>query len=668
MTLDPDASAADQDASRRGSLLRRLVLLLLLVFGSFACIFLASQIAVFGFKPRPLRDVRSGVQVDYGAGERRAAPLVPQVIDAVREDVEFARPEFDTFALTVVPVVVIPTQAPTTVAQITPTPTPRATVTLVATSAVPATPTTRPADTPSATATGAPLPSDTAAATDTPRPTNTPPPPATATATRTAVPSAPTATAAPPPTGTAQPSATPAPATNTPVPATLPPADTHTPSPSATLGPTSPPTATGTPVPTDTAAPTDTPVPTDTPIPTDTPTATATPTATPVPAPVVFSILPNQIVEGSGADPDIDVAITGQNFLGSSSWLGQNIFITIAGVTESLINGRLSPNIPPGIYGLTVRNADGQEGTLPRAFTVLPQYLPDYTFDSSQAFVSTFGLGADPTAGDDDKVQIIFFEVPDGPADTLYVRIYDPDTGGSHDRAGPDGAFGDTSMTYSLRGEGGAYTNPNARLDHPGAAGISSGTLLVEQIVGEDGLLDGRWLPLAVNRGQGELVQGSRLFKLVVQGTSGDDGNGYQVTISTDANSNATVPGARLFAFSWTVALPTPNGAVTVHPYVPPSANRVTQFNFDFDTSPGSAITLSTPQRVIQAVGLSGNGSTASEDYLPFSGELGTTWSAHYGVGNFPPGVNPFTLWFRDGSAAALAIFTTPTLVGPPQP
>ena len=382
----------------------------------------------------------------------------------------------------------------------------------------------------------------------------------------------------------------------------------------------------------------------------------------------MFSIAPNQIVEGSGADPDIDVAITGQNFLDSNSWLGQNIFITIVSVTENLINGRLSPNISPGIYGLTVRNADGQEGTLPRAFTVLTRSLPDYTFDSSQAYVSTSGLGADPTAGDDDKVQIIFFEVPDGPTDTLYVRIYDPDTGGSHDRVGPDGVFGETTMSYSLRGEGGAYSNVDARSDHPGAAGITSGTLLAQQTVGEDGLLDGRWLSLAINRGQGELVQGSRLFKLVVQGASGDDGNGYQVAISADANSNITVPGARLFAFSWSVALPTPNGAVAVHPYVPTSANRVTQFNFDFDTSPGSAITLSTPQRVILVVGLSGDGGTASEDYLPFSGELGATWSAQYDVGSFPPSANPFTLWFRDGSATALAIFTTPTLVGPPQP
>ena len=373
-------------------------------------------------------------------------------------------------------------------------------------------------------------------------------------------------------------------------------------------------------------------------------------------------------MEGSGSDPDIDVTITGQNFVGSSSWLGQNIVIAIVSVTDNLISGRLSPNIPAGVYGLTVRNADGQEGALPRAFTVFPRSLPDYTFDNDQAYISTFGPSADPAAGDDDNVQIVFFEVPDGVADALYVRIYDPDTGGSHDRVGPDGAFGDTTMTYSLLGEGGAYANPDARSDHPGMAGITSGTLLAQQSVGEDGLLDGQWLPLAVNRSQGELVQGSRVFKLVIQGASGDDGNGYQVTISADANSNITVLGARVFAFSWCVALPTPNGAVTVHPYVPASANRVTQFNFDFDVSPGSSITLSTPQRVIPVVGLSGNGNVASEDFLPFSGELATTWSARYGVGNFPPNMNPFTLWFRDGSATALAIFTAPTLVAPPQP
>lgn len=651
MTFGPGTQFQDQDEQRAQSWVRRLVLLLLIFLGSFGCILLAAQVALLGLEPKPLRDVRSAVRPNYLAGARRAAPLVPLVIEAVKKEVETARPTPDFRVLTVVPVVQIPPATPTIVAQITPTPSATATPRLPA------------IDTPGPEGPGTP--------TDTPGPTETRPP----TDTPIAVPATPTAvstaSATLQPTEAATPIRSPT-AIFTPVSPTTSPSPTvtsvlptETATPTATpQTPTSTPTAPPSPPDTSTPTPTQPPAASDTPTPTPTP--TETPTSTPVLPPDVMSINPNATVQGSGSDPDINVDIVGQHFMGSLAWLGQNIAINVLSVVDTLINGTLSPNIPTGIYALTVENSDGQQDVLQRAFTVHPRSHPTNTLDSDTAFIATFGPVADVTEGDDDYVQIIFFEVPDGPADVLYVRIFDPDTGGAYDETGLDDAFGDTTMTYSLRGGSGAYTVPDARSDHPGPAGIGSGTLIAQTVIGEDPLLDGTWLPWSVTRGQGELVGGSRVFKLVVQGSSGDDGNRYQVAISSDPSNNIAVAGARIFAFSWCAALPSPGDTVNVYPFVPVGASLVTQFNFDFDVSPGSAIDKITPLRNLPVVNLSGNGDVASQGFIPFSGEMDTTWTAHYVTGSVPPITNDFTLWFTTDGATALAVFTAPTLISPP--
>jgi hypothetical protein len=386
----------------------------------------------------------------------------------------------------------------------------------------------------------------------------------------------------------------------------------------------------------------------------------------------VFSIVPNETIEGSGSDPDINVTITGQNFMAPlSAWLGdlaQSILITVSNVTSTVITGTLSPNIPPGVYALSVDNlSDGVDvAVLPHAFTVYPRPNPTNTLDSEVAFIATFGPAAPGSEGDDDHVQIIFFEVPElVPSDTLYVRIFDPDTGGANDEQGAT-PIGETVMAYTLRGGVGAYTNSDARSDHPGPVGINSGTLITQTAIGLNAALDNTWLALPVNRDQGELVGARRVFKLVIQGTAGDDGNFYQVAISTDPGSNLTVGGARVSAYSWCVMLPNSGDEVAVHPFVSAGTSSVTQFNFDFQAVSGAAITLTTPlrSRPVAASNLSGENETRSQSFDLFSGEDDTTWSARF-VARMALPLNKFTFWFLGDGATPLAIFTEPTLSSP---
>lgn len=621
-----NSSEPSNDEEQDHRWLRRLALLLLVLLGSFCCMLLAAQIALLRMGIDPLeRDVRSVVEVNYGAGERRAAPLIPQVIEDIKDELESPRPTRGA-GVTPEPVVRIPPPTPTAVALVTPTPTD----------------TPRPSDTPVPTISVTPSPAPPA---DTPVPT-------------------PTATSPPPPTVTPTPPPPPT-ATFTPLP---PPTITFTPSPEPThtfTPPPPPPTNTFTPTPTSTptATATDTPTPT----PTDTP----TPTNTPVPPPVVLGITPAATVQGSGIDPPFDVTIIGQDFLAPvTAWLGelsQNILISVSNATSTVITGTLSPNIPVGVYALTVQNMDGQQGFLSPAFTVYPRPHPATTFESAAAFVATFGSAAAPEEGDDDYVQIIFFEMPDGPADALYIRVFDADTGGANDEPGVTPLTGDTVMTYTVRGGGGAYTTGDARSDHPSTVGINSGALLAQRVIGMDGTLDDQWLTLPITRTQGDLVGSRRVFKLAVQGASGDDGNVYHVAISSSAIDNVAVAGARVFAFSWCIMLPNQGDQVSVYPYVPSGTSIVTQYNFDLDAfGIGTAITLTTPLRNLPVVGLSLDGPPpASEGFPTLLSEVATSWTALYVTGTFPSNANDFVLWIH-GDGVPLAVFTAPTLFPPP--
>jgi hypothetical protein len=448
-------------------------------------------------------------------------------------------------------------------------------------------------------------------------------------------------------------------------------------SPTDTPTPTNTPTYTPNPTNTPTYTPTPTNTPTHTPTPTSTPTPTHTPTHTPINTPTalpptVLAITPIATVQGSGNDPDFEVTIVGQNFMAPvAAWLGelgQNILISVSDVTATVIGGTLSPNIRADVYGLTVRNPDGQHRFLSPAFTVYPRPHPTTTFESEVAFVSTFGPGALPSKGDDDHVQIVFFEVPDTAPNDLYIRIYDSDTGGAHDEVGDDRSFGDTVMTYTMRGgPGPAYTFPGARSNHPDAAGIDSGTFITQQIIGMDGALDDDWLTIPVARTQGELVGSSYVFKLVVQGKSGDDGNWYQVAISPDPGNSVAVNGARVFAFSWCLVPPLQGDvAVPLYPYVFADTSTVTQFDFDFDSA--GSITLTTPLRnlVVSTNEVSGDGNSASKPFSTNPGETPSTWSARYLLIQQPTR-NEITVWFT-GDGAALPIFVSPTIDPPPLP
>jgi hypothetical protein len=359
------------------------------------------------------------------------------------------------------------------------------------------------------------------------------------------------------------------------------------------------------------------------------------------------------------------------------AWLASDA-IAITDGTADTLTGSVPAGLVPGVRALVVQNPDGQQnGRPPWVYytATLPINL-NTTLDTGldTGYLSTFGPGPGSSgAGDDDWVQVIFFEVPVSYAGPLYIRIFDADTGGNIDELVPPAW--DTSIRYTLRGGAGAYTTSSARWAHPDPAGISSGVPLAQTEIGPgpDPAYDSNWnLVFGFQATDGELVGSSWVFKLVVEGLPNDDGNWYNVALSTVDNANTPPPDSRIFAYSWTFPLPRDVAQrPPLYPYVPAGTTTFEQHNWDLDyQTTGPAMTLYTPVQDFDVDGAYASGDSRfpgdarSSSYPVVDGERGATWTVAM-VFAFADPWNDLTFW-AVGDGVDLAIFTRPTRSSPP--
>jgi len=286
-----------------------------------------------------------------------------------------------------------------------------------------------------------------------------------------------------------------------------------------------------------------------------------------------------------------------------------------------------------------------------------------------QALVWTYGPDSPGTNGDNDYVQVIFFELPDTlpPTTGLYFNVFDPDCGGSEDY---EWQGFNTTTGFGVYGGPGAYTSPLARspVFTPGVnyEGVTTGTLLVSRTFGISPTLDGQWIslnaaPIALNAG--EHVDGRYVFKLSVEGVSGDDGNFYDVAVSTSPAPTNTVPaGTRIFAYSWTFQQPPPDNKTPPHlfPYVENGVTQVIQHNFDIDFADGYMYLVTPAGRVTSTAKLSHDGDWDSSSHAVLPGESGATWTVWLEISS-TAFTNCVSLYFTDQNGVALPIFTRST-------
>lgn len=203
--------------------------------------------------------------------------------------------------------------------------------------------------------------------------------------------------------------------------------------------------------------------------------------------------------------------------------------------------------------------------------------------DEKIPYVCTFSSGSDKAWGDDDFVQVFFFVVPETYRKPVYVRLYDPEIGGAIDEN--HGNF-DSKCRFSVYGGPKAHSNPAAQSQDP-VGDYKSGNLLTTKTFSNEKQYDKQWVTLGpFNPADGELQPQfkGRIFKLVVEGTEGDDGNLYRIFLSSEPDENKDVEGGNTFAYEYTFRLADTKGSVShLYPFVGVGVTAVKLRIFDYD-------------------------------------------------------------------------------------
>ena len=203
--------------------------------------------------------------------------------------------------------------------------------------------------------------------------------------------------------------------------------------------------------------------------------------------------------------------------------------------------------------------------------------------DENIPYLVTFGGDAKTSWGDDDFCQIFYCIIPPSQTGPVYIRVYDPDTGGDLDEL--KGEF-NTIVNFSIYGGNDCWSDTAAQV-LKNSENNKSGYLLSSKSFGNEPKYDKKWYSFGpFNPSEGKFVEklGGRVFKIVAQGISGDDGNIYKYFLSTSPNENIAVEGGNWFTYKYHFRLSDDQKHVSqIYPFVDDKTISIQISNFDWD-------------------------------------------------------------------------------------
>jgi len=203
--------------------------------------------------------------------------------------------------------------------------------------------------------------------------------------------------------------------------------------------------------------------------------------------------------------------------------------------------------------------------------------------DENIPYLITFGGNASTSWGDDDFCQIFFCVIPASQTSPVYIRVFDPDTGGDLDEL--KGEF-NTVVNFSVYGGKDCWSD-TAEMVVDKNGDYRRGILLASKSFGSDKQYDNKWYGFGpFNPLEGKLVDklGGRILKIIAQGVSGDDGNIYKYFLSTKPLENSAVEGGNLFTYKYHFRLSDDQKQVSqIYPFVDDRTISIQISNFDWD-------------------------------------------------------------------------------------
>lgn len=200
-------------------------------------------------------------------------------------------------------------------------------------------------------------------------------------------------------------------------------------------------------------------------------------------------------------------------------------------------------------------------------------------------FLVTFSKEATAVWGDDDHIQIHFITLPEEYFKPFYLKIFDPNIGGKHDKA--NGAF-NSSTKFSVYGGENCFSAKDAQNVNP-TGNYASGKLLEERVFDNSMLFDDKWFTLGpFDPRDGEIVESmdAYVFKVIAEGKKGNDGNMYRYFISAFFADMIAIEEANCFTYELSVQLKHQQNEVShCFPYIQKNTSSIVQHNFDFENS-----------------------------------------------------------------------------------
>lgn len=185
-----------------------------------------------------------------------------------------------------------------------------------------------------------------------------------------------------------------------------------------------------------------------------------------------------------------------------------------------------------------------------------------------------YGPKASTAEGDSDFREVLLISVPAGGGQPLFLRVFDADTGGAHDTIA--GGRADTVTRFTVYGGDGAAVMP---VD-PSAA--PTGTPIGRREIGDEPAFDARWATVvALDPRKAATVGDRAVFRVEVEGVSGDDGNVLTVAVSERDTRQATPSDLRIESAQPTVRVPGRRGVTQLAFTLPVDAETLTVRNFD---------------------------------------------------------------------------------------
>lgn len=185
-----------------------------------------------------------------------------------------------------------------------------------------------------------------------------------------------------------------------------------------------------------------------------------------------------------------------------------------------------------------------------------------------------YGPKANPEEGDDNYLQVINIKLPVDYNGNAYLRLFDMSCGSSIDI--PLGSW-DSRFRFSIYKN--EFTEENIRKE-PGYKANNYSNVISHFETAYDSRYFNKWYTFA---NLTKYQSSNSVYSLLVEGTEGNDGNAFEIFVSSDSLSNVPVEGVEFFSYEPTISLNQFSGLVSFSVLARNDDEALTLNTFDFD-------------------------------------------------------------------------------------